>query len=144
MKPLVPIPKDKLPDMLGKKIHLRWAKHGCVWNLLKINDDTIELITPSSRKQRTAKASDACYIRMHEPENSSMIHYYPIWDNWPSIQPSTNKIIVRWIDHANKQQQEVYTSLQLGIAQARLAELVETGYKKADIVAMVPLAYSND
>lgn len=66
--PLTPIPVDELPEMLGKLIHLSWAHKGCVWRLLKINGDQMELITPRTGRRRFAKVKDACYTRLHEPE----------------------------------------------------------------------------
>ncbi|WP_219904612.1 hypothetical protein [Stenomitos frigidus] len=34
--PLVPIPADKLEDMIEQPIHLSWANAGCVWLLKEI------------------------------------------------------------------------------------------------------------
>jgi hypothetical protein len=65
---LVPIPQDDLPRMVGKAIHLRWAKRGCVWVLTKIEGEVLHLRTPKTGRPLTGKAKDACYTRAHEPK----------------------------------------------------------------------------
>lgn len=69
-KPMERIPSEELPKLVGKSIHLMWAKKGCVWKLVKINPDgTILVMTPVGGKFRTAKACDACYTERHRPRN---------------------------------------------------------------------------
>lgn len=63
----IPIPCDKLPEMIGKPIHFSWAKSGCVWILQRIEGDNLHVYTPKTLKQFVGKASDACYTRRHEP-----------------------------------------------------------------------------
>jgi hypothetical protein len=70
MSGYVPIPPDKLPHMVGKGIHLTWARRGCVWRLERIEGDTLHLYTPETKKRMTAKASDALYTRAHEPKEA--------------------------------------------------------------------------
>lgn len=64
-------PKD-LPAMVGKCIHLNWARAGCVWILERIEGDTMHLITPSTGKRRMAHINDACYTRKHDPTQRGM------------------------------------------------------------------------
>lgn len=67
-RPMVPISREDLPRMVGKQIHLSWARNGCVWQLMSIEGDKIHLRTPSTWRPRIADAKDACYIRLHEPQ----------------------------------------------------------------------------
>ena len=67
MARLVPIPRDKLPEMVGKGIHLSWANKGCIWILKRIDGDKLHLYTPKTSKPFIGKAADACYTRQHEP-----------------------------------------------------------------------------
>lgn len=53
--------------MIGKGIHLSWAKNGCIWILQKIDGEVMHLITPSSGKKRIDHIKNACYTRKHEP-----------------------------------------------------------------------------
>lgn len=65
---LVPIPRDELPKMVGKLVHLSWARqNGMVWRLERIVGDVIYLRTPSTGKPLTARAGEACYTRKNEP-----------------------------------------------------------------------------
>ncbi|AFY91208.1 hypothetical protein [Chroococcidiopsis thermalis] len=63
---MLPIPKEKLANFIGKQIHLAWAKQGCTWKLLRIEGDRIYLETPKKKKLLVAKASDAMYTRRYE------------------------------------------------------------------------------
>jgi hypothetical protein len=62
----VSIPTDKLSEMIGRPIHLRWANHGCVWILLEVEGEVIHLQTPKTDRILTARAVDACYTRYWE------------------------------------------------------------------------------
>ena len=64
---MVPIPREALPQMIGKPIHLSWARNGARWILRRIEGDTLHLETPRTHCTRTAKAGDARYIRALEP-----------------------------------------------------------------------------
>lgn len=69
---LVPIPRNELPKMVGKLVHLSWARsNGMVWRLERIEGDLIHLRTPSTGKPLTARAEEACYTRAHEPIDSN-------------------------------------------------------------------------
>ena len=70
MSPMVPIPTADLPGMVGKPIHLAWAKRGCVWILNRIEGDLLHLHTPTTKRPTTAKAADACYTRKNAPEST--------------------------------------------------------------------------
>lgn len=70
----IPIPREKLGDEMGHLIHLSWATgryHGCCWRLKQIDGDRIYVETPKTRKGRWAKASDACYTRLHQPQEEA-------------------------------------------------------------------------
>ena len=67
MARLVPIPRDKLPEMVGKGIHLSWADKGCIWILKRIDGNKIHLLTPKTSRPFIGNAIDACYTRQHEP-----------------------------------------------------------------------------
>lgn len=51
--------------VLGKLYHLSWAhSRGCVWNLIKINENGIIVMrTPKTKKEITAKLSDLRHTR---------------------------------------------------------------------------------
>jgi len=66
------IPPDDLPRIVGQPIHLSWAKKGCVWILSSIEGDTLHLETPKTCRKRTAKVSEACYVRRLEPAEDYM------------------------------------------------------------------------
>ena len=61
------IPKDLLPDFIGKGVHLAWAKRGCWWILESIDRETANLRTPQSGKKIQAHINDICYIEKHDP-----------------------------------------------------------------------------
>lgn len=63
-----PIPLDALPAMIGKPVHLSWARPGCHWILDAIDADTLLLRTPKSGRRITAKAADARYVRRFQPQ----------------------------------------------------------------------------
>ena len=60
-----------LPGQIGKGIHLGWAIPGCVWRLERIEGGLIHLITPTTRRRRTAYAHDAYYTRNNEPKGAT-------------------------------------------------------------------------
>jgi hypothetical protein len=68
-QPYIPIPAADLPRMVGKQIHLKWAKPGCTWRLEKVEGETLYLRTPKTGKAFLGRASDACYTRTHEPKS---------------------------------------------------------------------------
>jgi exoribonuclease R len=74
--PLVPIPADKLKDMLDQPIHLSWANPGCVWILKAIEGDTVLLETPKTKRTRRANAADACYVRRLEPPKPTLVYVF--------------------------------------------------------------------
>jgi hypothetical protein len=63
------IPKEELPKMIGKGIHLSWAKPGCIWILDSINGEMLKLHTPMTGKRVEAEAKDALYTRKNEPRD---------------------------------------------------------------------------
>jgi len=65
------IPYDKLPEMLNKPIHLKWAGGARVWILQKIEGNKVHLVTPKTRKPLIANASDAMYANKHLPKEST-------------------------------------------------------------------------
>lgn len=66
------IPVEKLPEMVGKQVHLGWAsKPGFVWNLEKIEGNRLHLITPKTRKRITSSIHDAYYTINHKPNGSN-------------------------------------------------------------------------
>ena len=67
-RPYIPIPRDKLPGMIGKPIHLSWANFGCVWILCGIRGDVMDLETPKTHRRRTSYCSAAVYTRANEPQ----------------------------------------------------------------------------
>lgn len=66
--PFFPIPADKLPGMVGRVIHLAWARPGARWRLERVEGDTLRLLAVKSGRRLTAKAADACYVRSDEPQ----------------------------------------------------------------------------
>ncbi len=58
---LLPVEKPNV----GGLYHVSWAKHGCVWRLLKIDETTgiATMITPKTRKEITVKVSDLRHTR---------------------------------------------------------------------------------
>lgn len=63
-----PIPREKLPEMIGKRIHLSWAYHGITWILDKILGETMYLHTASSGKRLQSHTKFAQYCRRYEPD----------------------------------------------------------------------------
>ena len=61
------IPLADLPKMLGKPIHLAWARPGDVWILDAIDGDEIRLHTPKTHKRRVDYVRNACYARRYTP-----------------------------------------------------------------------------
>lgn len=64
---MVRIPAVALPSMVGKPIHLAWAKGGCVWILTALEGDRIHVRTPKTGRRMTGNAADACYTRANQP-----------------------------------------------------------------------------
>lgn len=62
------IPEEKLPGMIGKKIHASWAHSGCVWILDRIEGSTLHCHTPSTGKKVQIKKTEACYTREMEEQ----------------------------------------------------------------------------
>lgn len=61
MPEYIPVPKDKLPSMIGHKVHLAWATiRTCHWTLVSIDGDTVTVCT-NRGKYLTSKASDVMY-----------------------------------------------------------------------------------
>lgn len=61
-----PVPADKLPGLVGKRVHLAWAQAGANWVLKEILEDgSVRLVTPLTGKPLVAKASDVCYTNLH-------------------------------------------------------------------------------
>lgn len=60
-----PIPPDELPAMVGKQVHVRWARSGCTWNLVKVEGRTATLRTPKTKRVITADISDLLYTHKH-------------------------------------------------------------------------------
>lgn len=75
MSDFKPIPRDALEKMIGKAVHLSWGRWGTVWILDSIDGDVIKLHTPKTGKPLEASASEACYSRKHEPEQSAVIEW---------------------------------------------------------------------
>lgn len=69
-RPLVPIPVDKLPRMIGRPIHLAWANPACVWILASLEGERMMLRTPKTGKILYANAKDACYSRYWESKGA--------------------------------------------------------------------------
>ena len=67
-RPLVPIPLAALAGHVGRKVHLSWARPGCVWVLVSFTEETAVLRTRKSGKTRHAKTQNLCYTRADEPE----------------------------------------------------------------------------
>ncbi len=67
-RPLVPIPADRLPGMIGCVMHVQGYHPGCVWVLDRIEGEWMHMHTPKTRKPFRALASRACYARKHEPQ----------------------------------------------------------------------------
>lgn len=67
-KPLDPIPPDKLPGLIGKWIHLAWARNECRFTLEKIEGERITVSTGQGRDKKlfTSKAGDARYMRKNK------------------------------------------------------------------------------
>jgi len=68
MLSLIPIPRDDLPRMVGKPVHLVWANPACVWILIGVDGERLELMTPKTGKRLVGRAADARYARQHEPK----------------------------------------------------------------------------
>jgi hypothetical protein len=60
---LRPIPPEMLSRMIGQTIHLSWARKGARWKLVRVEGDTLHLVTPKTGRATTARASEACYLR---------------------------------------------------------------------------------
>ncbi len=63
---MVPIPAEDLSKMIGKPIHLSWARNGARWILVSIEGGTIHLRTEKTNRLRTDKAENAMYVRRYE------------------------------------------------------------------------------
>jgi hypothetical protein len=59
----VQIPENEIQQMIGKSVHVRWAKFGCVWKLVKVENGIATLRTPKTQKIITTKQSDLCFVR---------------------------------------------------------------------------------
>lgn len=56
---------------VGNKYHLSWAKHSCVWKLVKfIDSEYCILETPKTKKQLTAKIDDLRLLSKENPRNT--------------------------------------------------------------------------
>lgn len=51
--------------IIGRMYHVAWAKSGCCWNLISINDDSCIMRTPKSKKNINVKISDLREIKKH-------------------------------------------------------------------------------
>jgi hypothetical protein len=67
----VPIPESSLPDMMGKRVHVSWARWGCTWELAKVDGRTATLRTPKTRKIVTTDISTLFYTKKHAPEGAT-------------------------------------------------------------------------
>lgn len=67
----LPIPRESLSTMIGKRVHVKWAHHGCNWTLIRVDGDIAHLRTPKTRHDMTANVRDLCYTRKHEPIKST-------------------------------------------------------------------------
>ena len=73
-RPLIRIPVEKLPEMIGHSVHAFWAQtHGMVWLLREIIGDRVRLETRKTNKTLYTGADQLCYTRGWE----SRIKYYP-------------------------------------------------------------------
>jgi hypothetical protein len=54
--------------VIGKSYHLAWAKTGCVWRLVSMDEmnNKCVMITPSTHKEITAKISDLRHLRKEQ------------------------------------------------------------------------------
>lgn len=61
----VPIPKEDIPNMIGKRVHASWAKWGCNWTLKSVEGDVAILVTPVTGKTIRTKVSDLVYTKRY-------------------------------------------------------------------------------
>jgi len=64
-KGLPPIPESDLRAMIGKRVHLSWARVGCNWVLKEVIGDIATLETPSTGIKRKAKITDLVYTKRY-------------------------------------------------------------------------------
>jgi len=59
-----PMLKVEVPH-INQLYHLEWAGNGCVWRLKEMdaNKGTCTLVTPKTKRERTAKITDLRHIR---------------------------------------------------------------------------------
>lgn len=62
----VPIPKEDIPNMIGKRVRLSWALSGCQWHLKVVDGDKVILETPVTGKPLIGRVDDLIYTRKHE------------------------------------------------------------------------------
>jgi hypothetical protein len=74
--PLVPIPTDKAECLIGKLVHVRWAKAGCCWRLLSISNGEAHLETPKTGRKLVVPIADLCYTRRDEPRETEPAGIY--------------------------------------------------------------------
>lgn len=55
---------------IGKSYHLSWAKHGCVWKLLRIDGNTCTMQTPKTRKEIK---TDISHLRHTRSEQAKLL-----------------------------------------------------------------------
>ena len=67
----IPIPEDALPALIGKQVHVTWARHGCTWNLIGVKNGFATLMTPKTKRTVTTPISKLLYTKKHAPEGAS-------------------------------------------------------------------------
>ncbi len=68
-RPYVPIPLDKLPEMINLGVHVTWARqHGMSWILKEIQGSRVRLMAWKTGKDFWTDASSVCYTRKNEPQ----------------------------------------------------------------------------
>lgn len=59
----VPIPPERLPELIGRRVHLAWADVAASWRLKRIEGEWMELETPLTQRPYRARVRDAMYTR---------------------------------------------------------------------------------
>lgn len=63
----VPIPEAALPSVMGKRVHVNWARWGCTWELIKVEGRMATLRTPKTRRIVTTDISTLFYTKKNAP-----------------------------------------------------------------------------
>jgi hypothetical protein len=67
----VPIPETALSSVMGKRVHVNWARWGCTWELIKVDGRVATLRTPTTRKIITTDISTLFYTKKHAPTENA-------------------------------------------------------------------------